>query len=143
MKTGTPQVIYHSLPVLGIVTAANKQKCIRVTINGTSAKRGCKTSSFARDICCGNLRCIKCNFSVVTFPAAKWDASIDYMFLRNANCDPVKLSPKLCPSAASDKAGGAQSAYCCQCSWATSNANTEIEVKDIGLQWSCGGHEAE
>lgn len=148
--TGVSELTFTPLPVSGIITAANKQKCIRVTIGGSSSRRGCKASSFARDTCCGNLRCIKCNFSVVTFPAAKWDASVDYMFFRNANCDPGKLSPKLVPSVAgavsNDGEGrgqGAECAYCCQCSWVTSEAHSETEVKEIGLQWSCGGHVAE
>lgn len=136
-------VSFTPLPVSGIITAANKKKCIRVTINGSLAKRGYKSSSFARDTCCSNLRCIKCNFSVVAFTQARWESTVDYMFFRNANCDPIKLSMKLIPSAAGGGGEGTECAYCCQCSWATSESNRETEVKEVGLEWGCGGHAEE
>ena len=146
-------VIFTPYAIPGLILAANKKKCIRVTIHGTSAKRGCKESSFNRDICCGNLRCIKCNFSVVTFPSARWTSTVDYMFFRNANCDAVKLSSKLERTTAAATATavegegeggmGMECAYCCQCSWATSDGMKEREMKEVGLQWVCSGHVVE
>jgi hypothetical protein len=107
-----------------------KLRCIKATLHGPSAVRGHKQSSFSRDVVCGNLRCLKCNFSVRTYPHAAWDPSADYMFFRNGFPDDAKLGVKL--------VAAASCAYCCQCAWAATVE--EVEVKDLGMQWSCSGH---
>jgi len=122
---------FTALPQAANVPADQKKlRCIKCCVNGPGPTRGHKQSSFSRDVCCGNLRCIKCNFSVRTYPYAAWDSTVDYMFLRNAFPDDLKLSTKM--------VAGEGSAYCCQCSWIV--ASEEQDTKDLGLSWSCSGH---
>jgi len=124
---------FAALPLAPNVTGdQRKLRCIKSCVDGPGPNRGHKQSSFSRDICCGNLRCIKCNFSVRTYPNAAWDSTVDYMFLRNAFPDDLKLSSKLVV--------GEGCAYCCQCSWVV--ASEERDAKDLGLSWSCSGHAA-
>lgn len=124
---------FTPLPSAGILPHANKKKCIKVTLHGSvSAIRGWKESSFARNVCCNNLLCVKCNFSVLVFSDLAWRDNVDYMFFRNSSCDATKLSDKLdvCENHA---------AYCCQCSWITCE-DLELEPTKLGLQWCCAGH---
>lgn len=130
------KVSFTALPQAPTSTSVGDQKklrCIKSCISGPSLSRGHKQSSFSRDICCGNLRCIKCNFSVRTYSNAAWDSTVDYMFLRNAFPEDAKLSTKLVVVADG-------CAYCCQCSWVVATA--EQDTKDLGLSWNCSGHAA-
>lgn len=124
---------FTPLPVEGVVANPNKKKCIKVTLHGgPRAVRGVKESSFARNVCCSNLLCVKCNFSVLTFVDAAWDNSVDYMFFRNSSCKADRLSTKLVSSEN-------YAAYACQCSWVTCE-DGEMEPSALGLQWCCAGH---
>ena len=125
--------IFTPLPVVGVITDPKKKKCIKVTLHGgPQAVRGIKESSFARNVCCNNLLCVKCNFSVLTFRGAAWDSSVDYMFFRNSSCKADKLSSKLMTSENC-------AAYACQCSWVTCD-DGEMEPSGLGLNWCCAGH---
>jgi hypothetical protein len=105
-----------------------------VVIAGSAVTRGRKASSFA-SCACNNLRCLQCNFKVHCFAGSAWDASVDYMFLRNTVPNEGKLASKLLQSAAS-------CAYCCQCSFATEAGERELQPQGAkgDPQWICAGH---
>ncbi len=126
------QSVFAALPIAVNASGSQKKhKCIKASLAGPTPNRGQKTSSFSHNIVCGNLRCLKCNFTVRTYPKAAWAPTVDYMFLRNGFPDDQKLSAKLVHSSDS-------CAYCCQCSWAV--AAEEQETKELGLSWNCSGH---
>jgi len=115
---------------------SNKLRCIRASVTGSAVKKGYKQSSFARDVSCSSMRCIKCNFSIRIFDKAKWELTADgsdYLFLRNSFPNDGKLSAKLCADASS-------CAYCCQCGWANATEGSDVDVKELQLQWNCSGH---
>ena len=131
--------IFNALPAVPMSStgADNKLRCIRATITGSGVTKGYKQSSFARDVSCGNLRCLKCNFSIRIFNDCKWELTADgsdYLFLRNSFPNDAKLSAKLVSSVGS-------CAYCCQCSWANSaEGGVEEDASEKQLQWNCSGH---
>ena len=44
---------------------------------------------------CSTLRCVQCDFGVISFQDTKWDKSVDYLFLRNNYPEKEKLKKKL------------------------------------------------
>ena len=59
-----------------------------------------------------NLRCSKCDLRVLRFAEKRWEADVDYMFLRNHMPNVDKLLPKL-------RSRDGDCAYSCQCTWVT------------------------
>lgn len=112
-------------------TTSTKSKCLRVTIAGPAWTRGIKASAFSRNAC-DNLRCLKCNFKVMTFLGKSWDESADYIFFRNNVPNEKKLSEKLRNSPES-------CAYCCQCTW-THLVDEKSVSAGMEFQWACAGH---
>jgi hypothetical protein len=104
-----------------------------VVLSGPDMERGRKVSSFAK-VACNNLRCLQCNFKVHCFVGSAWDASVDYMFLRNNVPNETKLAHKLRRAVDS-------CAYCCQCSFATEAGERELtQGAKADPQWTCSGH---
>ncbi|CAM9926969.1 unnamed protein product [Discosporangium mesarthrocarpum] len=87
---------------------------------------------FAMGSACDNLRCTACNFSVLFFDGMAWDASTDYIFLRNTMPNREKLATRLrhCPD---------MCAYACQCSWKTVEGICRVPPAS-DPRWVCGGH---
>ncbi|MED6280222.1 hypothetical protein CHARACLAT_008510 [Characodon lateralis] len=56
------------------------RKCCPVFIGGSSVPNGVGTATSQRS--CDQLRCISCDFRVLMFDDSEWDASCDYLFLR-------------------------------------------------------------
>nr|XP_055159431.1 cilia- and flagella-associated protein 418 isoform X2 [Nyctereutes procyonoides] len=81
---------------------------------------------------CDRLRCVACDFRVVSYDDCMWDQSCDYLFFRNNMPEFQKLRTKLV------KKPGAR-AYACQCSWRTAEALTALQA-DPQLRWVCGRH---
>jgi hypothetical protein len=127
--------VFNPLPQVGFVpdsAGMKKKKCVKVSVSGSNTSKGYKHSSFAKDISCSNLRCLKCNFSVLIFNECTWEDSVDYMFFRNNVPNEIKLSKKLILKTDS-------CAYCCQCSW--THTYEDVDLKQIGhIQWVCGSH---
>ncbi|KAJ4463167.1 2Fe-2S ferredoxin [Paratrimastix pyriformis] len=44
---------------------------------------------------CDRLRCTGCDFRVLSFSHKAWRSTVDYLFFRNSNLDPAKLSANL------------------------------------------------
>ncbi|XP_062044196.1 cilia- and flagella-associated protein 418 isoform X2 [Lepus europaeus] len=81
---------------------------------------------------CDHLRCITCDFRVVSYNDCMWDKSCDYLFFRNSMPEFHKLKTKLV------KKKGTR-AYACQCSWRTIEELTELHTDHL-LRWVCGKH---
>ncbi|XP_062935870.1 cilia- and flagella-associated protein 418 isoform X3 [Cynocephalus volans] len=81
---------------------------------------------------CDHLRCIACDFLVVSYDDYMWDKSCDYLFFRNNMPEFHKLKTKLI------KKKGTR-AYACQCSWRTIEELTDLQT-DHHLRWVCGKH---
>ncbi|XP_015310536.1 cilia- and flagella-associated protein 418 isoform X1 [Macaca fascicularis] len=81
---------------------------------------------------CDHLRCIACDFLVVSYDDYMWDKSCDYLFFRNNMPEFHKLKAKLV------KKKGTR-AYACQCSWRTIEEVTDLQT-DHQLRWVCGKH---
>ncbi|XP_033294150.2 cilia- and flagella-associated protein 418 isoform X2 [Orcinus orca] len=81
---------------------------------------------------CDHLRCIACDFWVVSCDDYGWDKSCDYLFFRNNMPEFHKLKTKLV------KKKGTR-AYACQCSWRTIEELTDLQT-DHHLRWVCGKH---
>ncbi|KAF3822629.1 hypothetical protein GH733_008003, partial [Mirounga leonina] len=80
-------------------------------------------------IACDHLRCIACDFWVVSYDDYMWDKSCDYLFFRNNMPEFHKLRTKLV------KKKGTR-AYACQCSWRTIEDLTDLQT-DHQLRWVC------
>ena len=108
-------------------------RCSRVVLAGTAVARGRKSSAFTK-YACDNLRCLSCNFTVHCFAGRRWDASVDYMFLRNTVPNEAKLASKLLDSSSSY-------AYCCQCTSADESGDRQLTQGAANdPQWICAGH---
>ncbi|XP_045139870.1 cilia- and flagella-associated protein 418 isoform X2 [Echinops telfairi] len=81
---------------------------------------------------CDRLRCIACDFRIVSYNDYMWDTSCDYLFFRNNMPEFQKLKTKLVQKK------GAR-AYACQCSWRTIEELTDLQ-NDHQLRWVCGKH---
>ncbi|XP_034409158.1 protein C8orf37 homolog [Cyclopterus lumpus] len=106
------------------------RKCCPVFAGGSSVPSGVGTASSKRS--CDQLRCTSCDFRVLTFDDCEWDASCDYLFLRNNVPDRQKLGARL------KKRRGSR-AFACQCSWFTAAEPTDLRDR-AGLRWVCGKH---
>ncbi|XP_007532273.1 cilia- and flagella-associated protein 418 [Erinaceus europaeus] len=106
------------------------KSCSPVYLGGTTAPCGVGTNTTQR--VCNNLRCIACDFLVVTYDDYIWDKSCDYLFFRNNMPESRKLKTKLM------KQKGAR-AYACQCSWRNIEEVTPLQ-SDRQLRWVCGKH---
>lgn len=127
-KAGASNLSQHSSSLTGI----SKQKCLAVWVAGPSNERGRAGAQVGRLVCCDNIRCTKCDFKVCCFANRAWDSGVDYLFFRNNFPTDSKLAPMMLKQAAS-------SAYCCQCSWFTAEAEHKIDFGS-DLRWVCGGH---
>uniref|UniRef100_A0A3Q3GEQ6 Cilia- and flagella-associated protein 418 n=1 Tax=Kryptolebias marmoratus TaxID=37003 RepID=A0A3Q3GEQ6_KRYMA len=107
------------------------RKCCPVFIGGSSVTNGVGTATSKRS--CDQLRCISCDFRVLMFDDSEWDASCDYLFLRNNMPDRQKLRTKL------RKRRGSR-AYGCQCSWFSTSETTDLRERPQ-LRWVCGKHQ--
>ncbi|XP_006538263.1 cilia- and flagella-associated protein 418 isoform X1 [Mus musculus] len=81
---------------------------------------------------CDRLRCVACDFRIVSYNDYMWDKSCDYLFFRNNMPEFHKLKTKLI-----EKKGAR--AYACQCSWRTVEELTDLQT-DHQLRWVCGKH---
>lgn len=77
-------------------------------------------------------RCTKCDHRVVERADCAWDASTDYIFVRNYYPHWEQLRDRL-----SRRPGAV--AYTCQCTWETVEGT--VYVADLGHRWVCGGHQ--
>ncbi|XP_028327108.1 cilia- and flagella-associated protein 418 [Gouania willdenowi] len=110
---------------------AGGRKCCPVFLGGSSLINGIGTSTSKRS--CDQLRCISCDFRVMTFEDSEWDPSCDYLFLRNNMPDHQKLRAKL------RRRRGIR-AYACQCSWFSSEEPMDVRERPQ-LRWVCGKHQ--
>jgi hypothetical protein len=111
-------------------------------IGGGDSRLG-RASFMSPDAACDALRCVSCDFDVVSFDGVAWargeggakGAGVDYMFFRNNYPDAGKMECR---------AVGAKGwrAYCCQCSWRSVGGGGREKVDAVGgeLRWVCGGH---
>jgi hypothetical protein len=111
-------------------------------IAGGDSRLG-RASFMSPDAACDALRCVSCDFDVVSFDGVAWargeggakGAGVDYMFFRNNYPDAGKMECR---------AVGAKGwrAYCCQCSWRSVGGGGREKVDAVGgeLRWVCGGH---
>ncbi|XP_069847205.1 cilia- and flagella-associated protein 418 isoform X1 [Dipodomys merriami] len=106
------------------------KSCGPVYLSGSSVPWGIGTNTSQR--ACDRLRCIACDFWVVSYSDYMWDKSCDYLFFRNNMPDFHKLKTKLVTKK------GAR-AYACQCSWRTIEELTNLQT-DHQLRWVCGKH---
>ncbi|KAM4567789.1 cilia- and flagella-associated protein 418 [Fundulus diaphanus] len=107
------------------------RKCCPVFIGGSSVANGVGTATSKRS--CDQLRCVSCDFRVLMFDDSEWDASCDYLFLRNNVPDCQKLRARL------KKRKGVR-AYACQCNWFSSSEATDLRDQPR-LRWVCGKHQ--
>ncbi|XP_041845210.1 protein C8orf37 homolog [Melanotaenia boesemani] len=107
------------------------RKCCPVFVGGSSVTYGVGTATSKRS--CDHLRCISCDFRVLTFDDYEWDASCDYLFFRNNMPDRQKLRTKL------KKRRGLR-AYACQCSWLSTLEPAHLKDRPQ-LRWVCGKHQ--
>lgn len=111
-------------------------------VGGADAKLG-RASFMSPDASCDALRCVSCDFDVVSFDGAAWcggeggakGPGVDYMFFRNNYPDAGKMGAR-----ATERKGWR--AYCCQCSWRSLGLGRREKVDAVGgeLRWVCGGH---
>ncbi|XP_032172342.1 protein C8orf37 homolog isoform X1 [Mustela erminea] len=106
------------------------KSCSPVYLGGTAAPCGIGTNTSQR--ACDHLRCIACDFWVVSYDDYMWDKSCDYLFFRNNMPEFHKLKTKLV------KKKGTR-AYACQCSWRSIEDLTDLQT-DQQLRWVCGKH---
>ncbi|XP_060241960.1 cilia- and flagella-associated protein 418 isoform X3 [Meriones unguiculatus] len=106
------------------------KSCSPVYLSGSAIPCGIGTNTSQR--ACDRLRCVACDFRVVSYSDYVWDESCDYLFFRNNMPEFHKLKAKLV------KKKGAR-AYACQCSWRSIEELTELQT-DHELRWVCGKH---
>lgn len=106
------------------------KSCSPVYLGGSTIPFGVGTNTSQR--ACDHLRCIACDFWIVSYNDCMWDKSCDYLFFRNNMPEFHKLKTKLV------KKKGAR-AYACQCSWRTVEELTNLQT-DHRLRWVCGKH---
>ncbi|XP_032324211.1 protein C8orf37 homolog isoform X4 [Camelus ferus] len=120
------------------------KSCSPVYLGGSAVPCGIGTNTSQRDKkgkhmefaymhrACDRLRCVACDFWVVSYDDHRWDRSCDYLFFRNNMPEFHKLKTKLV------KKKGTR-AYACQCSWRTIEDLTDLQT-DHQLRWVCGKH---
>ncbi|XP_006859266.1 PREDICTED: protein C8orf37 homolog [Chrysochloris asiatica] len=106
------------------------KSCSPVFLGGSTAPHGIGTNTSQR--ACDHLRCVACDFCIVSYDDYMWDKSCDYLFFRNNMPEFHKLKAKLV------KKKGAR-AYACQCSWRTIEELTDLQTHHQ-LRWVCGKH---
>ncbi|XP_007933045.1 protein C8orf37 homolog [Orycteropus afer afer] len=116
-------------PVRASIQGLGKS-CSPVYLGGSATPCGVGTNTSQR--ACDRLRCIACDFWIVSYNDYMWDKSCDYLFFRNNMPEFHKLKTKLV------KKIGAR-AYACQCSWKTAEELTDLQT-DHQLRWVCGKH---
>ena len=123
-------------------------------IASTATPPGGPASAFSDAVACDALRCVSCDFDVVSFDDAAWidqgqsvsggrakvtgsshGSGVDYMFFRNRYPDDGKLREGMV------RRVGAR-AYCCQCTWRWLEEGEREKVDAVGgkMRWVCGGH---
>ncbi|KAM5280941.1 cilia- and flagella-associated protein 418 isoform 1-T1 [Ctenodactylus gundi] len=106
------------------------KSCSPVYLGGSTIPCGIGTNASLR--ACDHLRCIACDFRVLSYNDCMWDKSCDYLFFRNNMPEFHKLKTKLV------KKKGTR-AYACQCSWRTVEEPMDLQT-DQQLRWVCGKH---
>ena len=71
-------------------TKIDGAKCYPLVIGGALLGHGLSESSMMPKSC-SSLRCFKCDKKVHRFINASWNATVDYMFVRNNNTTISKL----------------------------------------------------
>ena len=71
-------------------TVPHGRNCYPLVIGGSNLQHGLSESSM-NPKSCSSLRCFKCDKKVQRFINAFWNASVDYMFVRNFNTNTDKL----------------------------------------------------
>ncbi|CAG7785073.1 unnamed protein product [Allacma fusca] len=105
-------------------------KCFPVYLSGSYEVMGHSEVGFERP--CDKLKCVRCDFDIVYFDNFEWEASTDYLFLRNNMPDFEKLAAKL------HKMKGTR-AYACQCQHLSIEKLTNVNAVPQ-LRWVCGKH---
>ena len=72
----------------------NRTKCGTVSIGGCAVPQGYGGPANAKKAC-DKLRCVGCDFKVVSFEDKVWHARSEYIFFRHGCNDPQKLAPNL------------------------------------------------
>ncbi|XP_051016058.1 cilia- and flagella-associated protein 418 [Acomys russatus] len=106
------------------------KSCSPVYLSGSAVPCGVGTNISQR--ACDRLRCVACDFWIVSYNDYMWDKSCDYLFFRNNMPEFHKLKTKLV------KKKGAR-AYACQCSWRSIEELTDLQTEHQ-LRWVCGKH---
>lgn len=109
-----------------------RPRCGGLCLGGTSYPRGRNGSTPGATICCDNVRCTKCDFKVTWFADKEWLSDVDYLFFRNCYPTISKLLAKT-------RSRTGVCAYCCQCSWTTTQSLVKIDFSS-DLRWVCAGH---
>ncbi|XP_047373948.1 cilia- and flagella-associated protein 418 isoform X2 [Sciurus carolinensis] len=107
-----------------------RKSCSPVYLGGSTIPFGIGTNTSQR--ACDHLRCIACDFWIVSYNDCMWDKSCDYLFFRNNMPEFHKLKTKLVKKKEAR-------AYACQCSWRTVEELTDLQT-DHQLRWVCGKH---
>ncbi|KAL1775598.1 C8orf37-like [Sigmodon hispidus] len=116
-------------PVRASIPGFNRS-CSPVYLSGSDIPCGIGTNTSQR--ACDRLRCVACDFRIVSYNDYMWDKSCDYLFFRNNMPEFHRLKAKLIQKK------GAR-AYACQCSWRTIEELTDLQA-DHQLRWVCGKH---
>jgi len=95
------------------------------TLAGTDSSR--KHAGVAHELI-PRFRCTQCDFEILRVQDHVWSEEVDYMFCRNFYPNVKKLQKHLRP-----RRDG--TAYCCQCSWKSSQGVVELAQVAEGLRW--------
>ncbi|CAL8070305.1 unnamed protein product [Orchesella dallaii] len=106
------------------------RKCFSLLLGGSYEDLG--LSEIGRERPCDKLKCLRCDFQVISFDNYAWDSSTDYLFLRNNMPEFQKLAVKL------TKKKGCR-AYACQCNHLSVSKITFVQAKPE-VRWVCGKH---
>ena len=111
-------------------TKPDGEKCFAIVLGHASLKHGMCVSTMDPKSC-ASLKCTNCDKKVHRFLNGVWDASVDYMFVRNFATNVTKLQQGL------NLEPGA-SAYACQCKFVSLKENNFDLAEEF--HWVCGGH---
>ncbi|XP_051055268.1 cilia- and flagella-associated protein 418 [Phodopus roborovskii] len=115
---------------VGVSIQGLSKSCSPVYLSGSTIPCGIGTHTSQR--ACDRLRCLACDFRIVSYDDYVWDKSCDYLFFRNNMPEFHRLKAKLI------RKEGAR-AYACQCSWRSVEELRDLQA-DHELRWVCGKH---
>ena len=107
-------------------------RCDHLYLSGANKKMGKSLSSCIK--ACDNIRCISCDFVILSFDNRKWTDRADYLFFRNHMPDKQKLLTHT-------KVSRGCRAYACQCTWVSVQDLLEVaEDQSLKSKWVCWKH---